>query len=443
MRRRRFVTPPTDGTSSGSLGLPLVAWEGGPNYWSQFSKASAAGWTSDTFFPICIFLGDPAHASAYQAAGINTYMASNHVPPISTITSTGMYVIAQFAITFPDGDVDAEWTVAEIGSDARVVGWFVYDEAEMGEGNFWDLTTPGGPGVGPGSTETQRLTYFQTLASDKRALADGRFLFANFGNGVLRTHWAPTTMADFVQTVDGACIDKYAYTSADVRGIIADASDWTDLGGTLTNAKSSAAYGWYVRQMRDRFDNPADRRPQWNFVETKKPLLGESTATIITHAQMEGAVFSALANEARGIAYFDHNGNYPPNVPVTDPNTGAAPTTETRSIPDGPATYAAAVTAVNAKVTALASVLNTQSHVHSFGASGIDTMLKAKSGFAYIFASVGIGGTTGSKTFTLPAAITGTSVDVLNESRTISVSGGAFTDSFAAEYSHHVYKVAI
>jgi hypothetical protein len=52
-----------------------------------------------------------------------------------------------------------------------------------------------------------------------------------------------------------------------------------------------------------------------------------------------------------------------------------------------------------------------------------------------------LGDSTGSKTFTLPAGVTATSVTVVGEDRTIPVSSGKFTDGFAAEYSHHVYKI--
>ena len=81
-------------------------------------------------------------------------------------------------------------------------------------------------------------------------------------------------------------------------------------------------------------------------------------------------------------------------------------------------------------------------------------MLKAYNGYAYIFAALGMkanneaatSGTvdpTGSKTFTLPTGVTGTTVEVVGESRNITVSGGQFTDTFANEYTHHVYKIAL
>jgi hypothetical protein len=69
-------------------------------------------------------------------------------------------------------------------------------------------------------------------------------------------------------------------------------------------------------------------------------------------------------------------------------------------------------------------------------------MLKTFGGHAYVFASLSIGGATGSKTFTLPPEVTGTTVEVIGESRSIPITAGSFIDTFANEYTHHVYKIA-
>jgi hypothetical protein len=69
-------------------------------------------------------------------------------------------------------------------------------------------------------------------------------------------------------------------------------------------------------------------------------------------------------------------------------------------------------------------------------------MLKAKDGSAYIFAMTD-DGLTGSRTFTLPGGITGSTVEVLGENRSIHIQGGKFTDAFPNEYTHHVYRIAL
>jgi len=225
---------------------------------------------------------------------------------------------------------------------------------------------------------------------------------------------------------------------------------------------------------------------------------------------MEGAVWSALIHEARGISYFDHNDNDSgtiadlggntnlvdnkgcqgyyaivqcANVDCTGANASQAKCTQSTikcasddtACANGSADkngYCVTsdvwcfVKTVDEQVQALAPVLNTQSYYnttrtvngftyyqYNFG-NGTDTMLKTYNGAAYIFAGLGMhctntsctSGTadsTGSKTFTLPAGITGTTVTVVGEGRTLPVTNGTFTDTFAAEYSHHIYQITL
>jgi hypothetical protein len=106
-------------------------------------------------------------------------------------------------------------------------------------------------------------------------------------------------------------------------------------------------------------------------------------------------------------------------------------------------------------VKALTPVINTQSYYnasrvvngftyyyYSFN-NGTDAMLKTYNGSAYIFADIGLQQSTGNKTFTLPTGVNGTTVEVIGENRTISVSNRQFTDNFASEYSHHIYRISL
>lgn len=421
--------------SSGELALPRIAWEGGSDYWSQFTRASTAGWTDPSFFPISVFFGsaNPTHVSSLKDAGVNLYMGVEHSPeifPMANITGQGMYTMPSL-----------EWTPAEVGNDNRVVGWSVSDEIEMGMGIPGDLDSDGD------SDEYDCLIQQLGFVNEARGYNDGRFVHANFGNGILRTFWSngaspnypgKTTMYDHVALMDVSSADKYTYTSPDVANIIDgvhDAPDWPN----GTPVQRAYSYGWQADQMR-RFQNQSSLKPVWTFVETARPYLNEAGAGTITPDQIEGAVWSALIHEARGIAYFQHNndnsygGNY--------------------SIVQIPAVHAK-VKAINEKVLSLAPVLNTQSyyntsvdvngftyHRYSF-ANGTDTMVKTHGGFVYIFAGLGMGDATGSKTFTVPAGVSGNTVDVVGESRTIPVAGGQFSDTFTYEYTHHVYKIAL
>jgi hypothetical protein len=98
---------------------------------------------------------------------------------------------------------------------------------------------------------------------------------------------------------------------------------------------------------------------------------------------------------------------------------------------------------VNQQVSQLAPVINTQSYQYDFG-TNLDTMLKWYQGSAYIFAMISGDASSqpGNRTFTLPADLhIAATVQVVDESRSLPVSAGAFTDNFAQEYAYHIYKV--
>ena len=382
------------------LPLPRIPWEGGSAYWSQFPKANQSGWDEPGFFPVSVFYGKPEHAGALHDLGVNTYMGAEHDgTDLKYVTDRGVFVLAQ----------QEEFTPGEVGTNPGVVGWFISDECEMGYSGC------------PEDPESANLAQQRAYVDKVHGYNDGRFTEANFGNGILRTYWAPNTMDEHVQLMDAASADKYTYTSPHIWGLVPDSPDWPK-GATV---RSAASYGWQVDQMK-KFQDPARLRPIWTFVETMMPLLDEDGAVSITPEQFEGAVWSAIIHEARGLALFQHN------------NSGCG----TYSLLDcGPAIQNK-LKAVTAQIRSVAPVINSQSYVYNFS-NGTDTMLKSDSRSAYIFAGIGLLQSPGTKTFSLPPGVKGTTVTVVGENRTIRVVDGKFTDDFAAEYSHHIYQVAL
>lgn len=436
IRTRRRQKP------AGALNLPRFNWEGGSGWWAQFAKAKACGWNTPGFFPVAVFLGknDATHAAALIALGCNTYMAVDHAgsTDITDTTNTGMYCMLQPSNPYLT-PAETNWSSAEAGSNTRVVGWFLCDEPDQGYGGY----------IGT-DDENGYLAAVQALAATVEAFADGRFKYCNFGNGIVNTFWSPNTMDDMVREVDGCSVDKYPYTDDGVsRAVYRGSSDWAADGGTTTNIQTSAPYGWNAKRFFEYWNAASDRKPYWGFIETKMPYLhaANDPRSIITYAQIEGAVWSAIANEARGVAYFQYNGFYDgadaATAPTTDPNTGIAPDIDTYSLVECEVGLQTAVAAIHSKIRSLATVLNTQTCLWDTGASGIVSMMKKYQGNAYIFASLAVAGTTGSKTFTLPRNVRGRMITVVSENRTLPVVGRSFTDTFANEYTHHVYKVAI
>ncbi|WP_457964487.1 hypothetical protein M1E17_22995 [Arthrobacter sp. D1-29] len=388
------------GSSASRIGdLPRIPWEGGPAYWDRFPKAAAAGWNDPSFFPISVFMGKPEHAQQLKALGINTYMGAEHDgSPLSAVTGKGLFVLPQ-----------DEWSTAEVGDDARAVGWFVSDECDIGLGCS-------------GLDAAANLIDQQQKVARIRGLNDNRFTMANYSNGVLDTYWAQGSMAELMKTVDVASVDKYAYTSPFVDDQLAHSPHWP----SGVEPASSGAYGWLVDRMRS-YQDPAGVHPNWIFIESARPLLLEDGSLTISLEQMEGAAWSAIIHEARGLAYFQHNNGS---------------TCGFYSLVDCDTDRLNGIRAINARIQALAPVLNTQSYQYNFNTT-TDTMLKEFQGSAYIFAGIGLTHSPGQKTFTLPAGVTSSIVEVVGENRTLNVVGGQFTDNFPAEYSHHTYKVSL
>ena len=71
-----------------------MPWSGGNAYWSQFSKAKAAGWSDPGFFPIALWYGSAgsdAQVKFDKAHGINTYVQNNPSNPYSLLKSNNMF----------------------------------------------------------------------------------------------------------------------------------------------------------------------------------------------------------------------------------------------------------------------------------------------------------------------------------------------------------------
>jgi hypothetical protein len=385
--------------SGGTLSLPLEAWWGGPAYYANFPTAAAAGWTDPSFFPIGVFYGKPSHAAQLRQVGINTYMRAEYDgSSVTSMTDTGMFLILQ-----------PEWTAAQVGNNPRVVGWHVSEEVDMAPG-----------------TEAERLAIHTAEVARRRALNDGRFMQANFGNGVLGTWWSPNIMDDLIASTDVTTVDKYAYTSPDVRFEYGRTPYWP----SGQNPDSASAYGWQQDRMEllgSQLNGVATgvQKPNWVFVETARPFLTEAGAETIRPEEIEGAVWNSLINGASGVAYFQHN---------NDATNG------TYSLVTGDPDRLAKVTEINAQVQRMAPVLNSQPYQWNFG-TGLDTSLRVYNGDVYILAMTD--GGTGVRTFTLPPGVSGAQVEVVDEGRTLTVTNGTFTDTFAAEHTHHIYRISL
>ena len=96
------------------------------------------------------------------------------------------------------------------------------------------------------------------------------------------------------------------------------------------------------------------------------------------------------------------------------------------------------VTSVNAQIKSLAPVLNSPFVTSGHSASSsIEHMVKWDGSNFYVFAAARSGG---NATFSMPCVGNATAT-VLGENRTVAMTNGSFTDSFADGNAVHIYRI--
>lgn len=392
---------------SGALALPRIPWEGGPAYWSTFDKANAAGWSDPNFFPIVSWFGNfssDAEAQYDKTLGINTYSGMWEGTPYQLFADNGVFWIG--------GPLNSSFT----NDSANWVGWFLDDEVD---GRF---------------TPADGQAHLQAIVD--QLPDDGRFRYANFTQMVVATDLDQEAAQQYVNGyTDVVSVDMYWYTIP--------YCDWRPYRDAYlvpveqANCRTASSYGKTLAGLTSQDTADGQLQPRWAWVENLNGGPADQPPTsYISPDQLKGAVASSIINEARGIAYFNQSlggscqtSNVFRQSQVTPDFCGNA---QVQAVKD-----------VNAQIHALARVINTQSYDYSFGA-GLDTMLKSHEGYAYVFAMIDGSSLPGERTFTLPPSVHGSSVTVLDEQRSLPVdANGRFQDTYAEEYSYHVYRVNI
>lgn len=404
-------SPSKTGSSSAGTGpqLPRVAWEGGPAYFGQYQ--STAAWNNPSFFPIGVWYESVVSSddvSRDRAAGLNTYVQLTEGSNASLIRSAGSYAIP-----------------SEIsGAGSETTAWLLTDEADMiyragsdpwtgREG--WNTCTPI-------QDQGGKCGYTVMQNFNDRAAKDGRPRYANYGKGV--TMWdsdqdAQAFINRYQQLVS---VDMYFYTDPNLCP--GEASRF--LGIPADKCRRSSSYGIVMDRVRALDAMDGKRQPIWAFVEVGHPS-AENDAPTIQADQIAGAVMNSIIHEARGVIYFNHNFGGPcQSQHVLRDSCGAAVRPK--------------VTETNQRLAQLARVLNTQSYQYA-ASQVLDTMLKRLDGSYYLFAMPGRTGGEGTQQLTLPAGVTASKAEVMFENRSVPVQGGTFTDTFANEYSYHIYKI--
>ena len=240
---------------------------------------------------------------------------------------------------------------------------------------------------------------------------DGRARYNNYGKGV---------GGQFSQTdAQAACfVNKQDVTSLDVYW-------FTDPNeASRPQFEHGFGYGDMVRRLRflDRFDSKI--QPIWNFVELGCPGSGSHRA--ILPNEIRSAVWHSIIGGARGILYFDHSfGCGGPGSVIHGPGY--------------PANRAMAKS-VNGYIKALAPVLNAPFVTSGHAKTGdVEYMVKWSDDHFYVFAGARAAATVA--TFTMPCVGNATAVRVGDETGSLPVMGGAFSDSFTDKNAIHIYRI--
>jgi hypothetical protein len=354
--------------------------------------------TDERYFPIAVWLQDPKNAARYKAAGVNLYVGLWRGPTtnqLAELEKSGMSVICS-----------QNRAGLENKDHPTIVGWMHGDEPD----NAQSLGQSKGYGP-PILPEKIVRDYERMRATDPRRpvllnLGQGVAWDNYIGRGVRRNH--PEDYPQYVKGCDIASFDIYPAVH-----------DHLEVAGKLEFV------GHGVERL---VQWTRGEKTVWNCIECSHISNPQIKAT---SQQVRAEVWMALIHGSRGLIYFVHQ---------------FKPTFKEAALLDDPELLAA-VTAINRQIHELAPVLNSRSVVDGVTAKSsaedapIACMLKRRGDAAYLFTvnmrNRPTGGSFVIRESTLGAAV---SAIVLDESRSISMRNGEFTDQFKP-YEVHLYEL--
>ena len=406
------VAPDPGGLPGLPIGVTLRPVDGGADYFGRWSNSLP---TDPSFFPIGVWgesFSDDAVSrgwmDAYAGMGINTQVGTWALPDsmASYLKSTGGYAIGgsasqPSAITTTD---EPDWrgcSSSDGNVRAEAPSWIASQCATLGSAS-------GAPASGPVAP-----SFLQAWADGLRARDPSRPVWTNFTKiekvGIATDYWVDddATARAYANTADIVSFDWYPLTDA---GYYTPAS----LGVVWTQHDA-------VKNVRRILNNT---KPVWNAIEMT--YVNDYGTYRPTAADVNAEVWNSLIGGARGFTYFQHDFKLGTSRALLDPRFSD---------------IRAQVTVTNARIKGLAPVLNAPyaDGLTTVGAGQVNVMTKALGDSFYVFVSPR---TKSSQTVSLNLAGLGnTTATVLHENRSVPVTNGTLTDSFADQNSIHIYKV--
>jgi hypothetical protein len=348
------------------------------------------------FFPLAVWLQDPANADRYRAIGINTYVGLWRGPTpkhLDELDRAGIRLIcgqSERSLRFKDRPT--------------IIGWMHGDEPDNAQ------SLGRGKGYGPPVPPERIVEGYRKI---RRADPD-RPVMLNLGQGVAWDGWHgrgvrtnhPEDYPEYVKGCDIVSFDIYPACH-----------EKPEIAGKL----------WYVPKGVDRLRRwTGGRKDVWCCIETTRI---DNVDRKPTPEQVRSEVWMALIHGANGLIYFAHQ--FKPKF------------IEAGLLADEE--MARVVAALNRQIHELAPVLNSPDVAGGASVASsdervpIDLMVKRHAGRTYLFA---VAMRDGETTATFRLTDRGDArVEVLGEGRTIEAVGGRWADRFAG-YQAHLYRVA-
>jgi len=351
------------------------------------SESVYAAWsngpsTDPGWFPIGVWLQDPRLAPRYAELGVNTFVGLWQGP-----TREQLRLLKQADMSVVCG---MNKLALEQADRTTIIGWMLEDEPD-------NKKTP------PAKLQA---------ASDRMHERDStRPIWLNLGQGVANDRWKGRLSPrewypKYVAAADIVSYDMYPVTN--MKRANGDELLWM-LGKGLARLEQ-----WSRGQ-----------KPLWNMIECTRVHQAQLKPT---PAQVQSEVWISLIHGSRGIVYFCHN-----FVPKTEPAALL-----------GDPDMMAAIQAINARILRLAPALNAPSlkgvvEVQTNDPQApVELMVKRLGGWTYIFAA-GMRKQSVEASFEIQGLPAGTTVEVLDEERTLEVDAGRFKDAFGP-FGIHLYR---
>ncbi len=362
---------------------PYAKWENGPLH-------------SADFFPIAVWLQNPAKASRYRRAGFNTYVGLWKGPTekqLKELKAAGMKVIChqnKLALKYMD--------------EPTIIGWMHGDEPDNAQ------SLGKGKGYGPPIKPKKIIDGYHKI----RSTDPTRPVLLNLGQAVAWDGWhgrgvRTNHSEDYLEYVKGCDIASF------------------DIYPAVHSNPQVAGNLWYVAKGVERLNKWTDgKKVVWNCIECSRINNKQIKAT---PKQVKCEVWMSIIHGSMGLIYFVHE--WQPKF------------NESALLSDG--RMLSEVTKINKQINALAPVLNSSTIDADVSVSSenedvpVAIMAKKYKAARYLFA-VGMKAGSTKATFTAPALKGSLTVEVLGENRTVLSKDGVFSDSFDS-WDVHLYRV--